>query len=58
MWVTRRDTGTTITVAYPDNPIARESVASYVDLMKMMFLRAAEGRADSVTSPRIPKASA
>jgi hypothetical protein len=33
-------------------------VASYVDLMKMMFLRAAEGRADSVTSPRIPKASA
>lgn len=42
MWVTRRDTGTTVTVAYPDNPVARESVASYVDLMKMMFLRAAE----------------
>jgi hypothetical protein len=57
MWVNRRDTGTAITVAYPDNPIARESVAQYVDLMKMVFLRAAEGRADSVTSPRIPKAS-
>jgi hypothetical protein len=57
MWVNRRDTGTAITVAYPDNPIARESVAQYVNLMKMVFLRAAEGRADSVTSPRIPKAS-
>ncbi|MGV0993357.1 MAG: condensation domain-containing protein [Mycobacterium sp.] len=56
MWVNRRDTGTTITVAYPDNADARESVAQYVDLMKMVYLRAAEGRADSVSSPRIPKA--
>ena len=55
-WVKRRDTGTAITVAYPDNPVARESVAQYVDLMKMVYLRAAEGRADSVTSPRIPRA--
>jgi len=55
MWVNRRDTGTTITVAYPDNAAARESVAQYVDLMKMFFLRAAEGRADSVSSPRIPR---
>ena len=57
MWVTRRDTGTTITVAYPDNPIARESVTQYVDLMKMVYLRTAEGRADSLSSPRIPKAT-
>ena len=57
MWVTRRDTGTTVTVAYPDNAIARESVAQYVDLMKMVYLRAAEGRPDSVSSPRIPKAT-
>ena len=57
MWVTRRDTGTTITVAYPDNPIARESVAQYVDLMKMVYLRTAEGRADSLSSPRIPRAT-
>lgn len=49
MWVNRRDDGTTITVAYPDNPIARESVAQFVDAMKMVFLRAAEGRADSLT---------
>ena len=57
MWVNRRDTGTTITVAYPDNPVARESVAQYVDVMKMMYLRAAEGRADAMSSPRIPKAA-
>ena len=57
MWVNRRDTGTTITVAYPDNAIARESVAQYVDMMKVVFLRAAEGRADSVSSPRIPRVS-
>jgi len=56
MWVNRRDTGTTITVAYPDNAEARESVAQYVDLMKMVYLRAADGRADSVSSPHIPKA--
>ena len=58
MWVNRRDTGTTITVAYPDNADARESVAQYVDLMKMVYLRAADGRADSVSSPHIPKARA
>ena len=57
MWVNRRDTGTTVTVAYPDNAVARESVAQYVDMMKVVFLRAAEGRADSVSSPRIPRAT-
>ena len=57
MWVNRRDTGTTITVAYPDNPVARESVAQYVDLMKMLYLRAAGGRADAMSSPRIPRAT-
>lgn len=57
LWVNRRDTGTTVTVAYPDNAVARESVAQYVDMMKVVFLRAAEGRADSVSSPRIPRAT-
>ncbi len=53
----RRDTGTTITVAYPDNPVARESVAQYVDLMKMLYLRAVAGKADALSSPRIPRAT-
>lgn len=57
MWVNRRDAGTTVTVAYPDNAIARESVAQYVGVMKMVYLRAADGRADSVSSSRIPKAT-
>jgi len=57
MWVNRRDSGTTVTVAYPDNAEARESVAQYVDLMKMVYLRAADGRADSrLSSPHIPRA--
>ncbi len=58
MWVSRNDNGTTITVAYPDNASARESVAQYVDQMKVVFLRAAQGRADSLSSPRIPMATA
>ncbi len=58
MWVSRGDGGTTVTVAYPDNPQARESVMEYVGLMKMMFLRVAEGRPDSVSSPRLPRATA
>lgn len=56
MWVNRQDAGTTITVAYPDNATARESVAQFVDAMKIVFLRVAEGRADSLSSPRIPRA--
>jgi hypothetical protein len=56
MWVNRRDCGTTITVAYPDNPIARESVAHFVDAMKMVFLRVADGRADSLSTSHIPRA--
>lgn len=41
MWVNRLGTGTRITVAYPDNPVARESVARYVELMKCVYLRVA-----------------
>jgi len=58
MWVTRRSSGTTVTVAFPDNPIARESVAQYVELMKCTYLRVAEGRAEAVSSPRLHKAMA
>ena len=57
MWVNRGSYGTTITVAYPDNAEARESVAQYVDLMKMVCLRAADGRPDSLSSPHIPRAT-
>ncbi len=57
MWVNRNETGTTITVAFPDNEQARESVAHYLGAMKMAYLRVADGRADSLSSPRIPRAT-
>lgn len=44
MWVNRFGKETTITVAFPDNPIARESVARYLDALKPLFVRIAEGR--------------
>lgn len=57
MWVNRGADGTVISVGYPDNPVARESATQYVELMKMFYLRAADGRADALSSPRIPRAT-
>jgi hypothetical protein len=57
MWVNRRTGGTFITVAYPDNPIARESVAEFVELMKCIYLRVADGRSELVSSSRLPVAT-
>lgn len=57
MWVNRRTEGTIITVAYPDNPIARESVAEFVELMKCIYLRVADGRSELVSSSRVPIAT-
>ncbi len=57
MWVNRGSDGTVISVGYPDNPVARESATQYVELMKMFYLRAADGRADALSSPRIPRAT-
>ena len=45
MWVNRSDEGTTITVAFPDNPIARESVVRYLDALKSACVGVAAGRA-------------
>jgi len=57
MWVNRKANGTIITVAYPDNPIARESVAEFVELMKCIYLRVADGRSELVSSSRVPAAT-
>ncbi|MDT5079896.1 MAG: mycolipenoyl-CoA---2-(long-chain-fatty acyl)-trehalose mycolipenoyltransferase [Mycobacterium sp.] len=43
MWVNRVATGTTLTVAFPNNPIARESISRYVDVMKSVFLDVLDG---------------
>ena len=44
MWVNRTEQGTTVTVAFPNNPIARESIVQYMDAMKSAYVRIAEGR--------------
>ncbi len=43
MWVNRYQHETTVTVLFPDNPIARESVTNYLAAMKSMYVRAADG---------------
>ena len=58
MWVNRGTDGTVISVGYPDNPVARASATQYFELMKMFYLRAVDGRADALSSPRIPRATA
>ncbi len=44
MWVTRLQHETRVTVMFPDNPVARESVARYIEAMKATYARVASGR--------------
>jgi hypothetical protein len=46
MWINRFNNGTSVTVAFPNNPIARESVTRYLEAMKAVFLRVAAGRGE------------
>jgi mycolipenoyl-CoA---2-(long-chain-fatty acyl)-trehalose mycolipenoyltransferase / long-chain-acyl-CoA---trehalose acyltransferase len=48
IWVNRLGSGTSVTVAFPNNPIARESVNRYLDVMKKVFTLVAEGRGETV----------
>jgi mycolipenoyl-CoA---2-(long-chain-fatty acyl)-trehalose mycolipenoyltransferase / long-chain-acyl-CoA---trehalose acyltransferase len=43
IWVNRSEKETSVTIAYPDNPIARESVDKYLHAMKAVYLRVADG---------------
>jgi hypothetical protein len=43
MWVNRAQKETTVTVAFPDNSIARESVLRYVESMRTVYLRVIDG---------------
>jgi len=42
MWVNRFEKETTLTVSFPQNPVARESVARYIRTLKSVYLRVAE----------------
>lgn len=43
LWVNRGERETTVTVGFPDNPIARESVERYVSAMAAVYLGVADG---------------
>lgn len=45
VWVNRLADDTTVTVGFPDNPIARESVHRYVEAMKAVYNNVANGGA-------------
>lgn len=53
MWVTRLQQETRVTVLFPDNPVASASVTRYVEAMKSVYARVANGRKAS-TRPRAP----
>jgi hypothetical protein len=42
IWVNRFAKETTLTVSFPQNPLARESVARYIEALKSVYLRVAE----------------
>jgi hypothetical protein len=43
MWVNRLWQETTVTVLFPNNPVARESIARYIAAMKSVYVRVADG---------------
>ena len=50
MWVNKFHEETTVTASFPNNPIAYESIARYLETMKSVYLRVAGGR-----EPAIPR---
>ena len=53
IFVSRMETETVMTVLFPDNPVARESVARYLQVMKSWYARVADGHfMPSLRDPR------
>ena len=44
MWVNKFHEETTVTASFPNNPIAHDSLARYLEVMKSVYVRVAEGR--------------
>lgn len=44
MWVNRFQQETTVTVLFPDNPVAGESVARYIEAMRAVYVSVVDGR--------------
>jgi 2-O-sulfo trehalose long-chain-acyltransferase len=53
MWVGRFRQETRVMVLFPNNPIARESVARYIAAMKSVFVRVADGRRRATFAPSL-----
>ncbi|OSC39378.1 acyltransferase [Mycobacterium decipiens] len=51
MWVNKFHEETTVTASFPSNPIAHGSVARYLQTMKSVYLRIAEGRSSDIVLP-------
>ncbi len=56
MWVNRLGDDTQMTVLLPNNPVARESVLRYVEAMKSVFVRVAEGRGEAALAHKLVQA--
>src|SRR5271165_4974338 len=50
VWINRHAARTTVTVSFPDNPVARESVHRYIAALREVFVRAAESISDWVNA--------
>ena len=48
MWVTRLQHETRVSMLFPDNPVAAESIDRYMAAMKVIYARVASGRANGV----------
>ncbi|WP_029107613.1 condensation domain-containing protein [Mycobacterium sp. URHD0025] len=44
MWVTRLKNETVVTALFPGNPLARKSVGEFIEAMKSVYIRVADGR--------------
>jgi len=44
MWIIRLEHETMVTALFPDNPVARESVTRYIEAMRTVYVRVADGR--------------
>ncbi|MCV7000018.1 acyltransferase [Mycolicibacterium alvei] len=53
MWVNRVEDRTTVTAAFPGNPVARESVLRYLDVMKAAYRRVVDGHDVVVTADEV-----
>jgi hypothetical protein len=54
MWINKFHEETTVTASFPDNPIARESVSRYLETMKSVYVRIADGRCEMARTGAAP----